>query len=384
MSAPTNAPRLASGGFSVIYSATSQDAHYHLIKRRDTTLGWIALQNPPPAPELATAKTRWQSADSVLLPQLLSVGLARYAAHFVAAQAFYEAVLSGRECADLLAAPPYFERYRHAFDILSSSYDAADGQQIERIDFDAIKNQHVVAEELWMKASWLSYVEEDASLRFRFSFGMDGYEDVGADFTREMHAAALAEHVFPESALIASNARLLDSLRQITGEPHLAFIERIIYFNAPNGGAQFHQDVEGVHLGIVFAQLTGRTAWLSLPKNRLVDEICRFLQNPAANKLMTRAKIKPAWRNALLSAALVPETISAQLDSPEHAGLEKLINNVPEFFAQLVDHGYANILNPGDVLLLPQHNMQHCTWHSVFCLDEHAGEALSFAVRAVP
>ena len=48
-----------------------------------------------------------------------------------------------------------------------------DDQEIETVLFDALDNGEVVAEDLWAKVSWLSFFEEDSSLRVRFSFGMD-------------------------------------------------------------------------------------------------------------------------------------------------------------------------------------------------------------------
>jgi hypothetical protein len=33
-------------------------------------------------------------------------------------------------------------------------------------------------------------------------------------------------------------------------------------------------------------------------------------------------------------------------------------------------------------MLLPQESMKNCAWHSVFCLGEDAGQALSFAIKA--
>jgi len=34
------------------------------------------------------------------------------------------------------------------------------------------------------------------------------------------------------------------------------------------------------------------------------------------------------------------------------------------------------------VILLPQASMDDCAWHSVFCVGDEAGEALSFAIKA--
>ena len=53
----------------------------------------------------------------------------------------------------------------------------------------------------------------------------------------------------------------------------------------------------------------------------------------------------------------------------------------PAFIRSLIDRGHGYIINPGDIILLPQHDADHCSWHAVYCLDDSPGEALSFAVR---
>ena len=68
----------------------------------------------------------------------------------------------------------------------------------------------------------------------------------------------------------------------------LVYVERIVYFNAPEGGAQFHHDVERGHLGVVFAQLSGRTAWLTLSTEQLLDAMQNFLALPDAEKAMAK------------------------------------------------------------------------------------------------
>jgi hypothetical protein len=35
------------------------------------------------------------------------------------------------------------------------------------------------------------------------------------------------------------------------------------------------------------------------------------------------------------------------------------------------------------VLLLPQANLDTCVWHSVLCLGDESGEALSFALKKI-
>ena len=129
-----------------------------------------------------------------------------------------------------------------------------------------------------MKASWLSFYEGDASLRFRFSFGVDFVEDVAADQNRQHYAALLTEAVSPESKIITDNQQLKHTLSQTLGSEEFRFVERIIYFNSASGGAYLHHDRERGHAGVVYAQLTGQTLWLALPQQALIDEINLFVK----------------------------------------------------------------------------------------------------------
>ena len=164
------------------------------------------------------------------------------------------------------------------------------------------------AEDLWLKASWLSFNEDDASLRFRFSFGIDLEEDVAADPYRQQLGGELTDAVFPESAIITNNVELEKKLKKILGSDGVSFVERIIYFNAPNGGAYLHHDLERGHAGVVFAQLTGSTFWLALPKETLIEEIIHFSQTHS-------------W----------PDSLTQEMKSE----MDKLANNRSQLCAQL-------------------------------------------------
>lgn len=352
------------------------------LGRRGYSVGWIAQRTAQSAP--LTARALWQAGDGVFLPQLVAAGLASHADQISAAQTLMQRVLEGESAADLIGEAPYAARLEQQFELLAATCDEGDPQEIETLEFDGLDNGEVAAENLWVKLSWLSFDEEDASLRFRFSFGMVGYEDVAADYLRQQFAAQLTDAIFPESSIISSDAEVERTLCETLAIKALAYVERIIYFNAPNGGAQFHQDVERGHLGVIFAQAYGRTGWFALPKQTLVAEIQRFLARPDIRPLTAAAGIKPSDLKILLTKAANPASLSAYLDDPKNDPLEGVLNRVPEFSRQLVEAGYAYILQPGDVILLPQQDIEHCCWHSVFCLDDFAGEALSFAVRERP
>ncbi|MDD5035055.1 MAG: hypothetical protein PHE55_09875, partial [Methylococcaceae bacterium] len=239
----------------------------------------------------------------------------------------------------------------------------------EKVFFDAWQEDDIVADNLWCKASWLSFDEEDGSLRLRFSFGIEGYEDVAADPERQFWAAKLTDAIFPESAAVTEHPGLNGILAEMLSCQRLAFTERIVYFNAPNGGAQMHHDVERGHDGVVFAQMSGSTFWLALSKPKLMDEIDAFLAESTADWLELRK----------LTADRT--SFAAYLEQSDHELAEALMDRHPEFFRHLIERGYAYVLRPGDVLLMPQYSTDTCVWHSVLCLGDEPGEGLSFALK---
>ena len=86
-------------------------------------------------------------------------------------------------------------------------------------------------------------------------------------------------------------------------------------------------------------------------------------------------------REALAKLCKNRDDLSCYMEEPDHELVEAIMDRCPAFIAQLVEHGYSHTLETGDVLLLPQRNLDNCVWHSVFTLGDTPGEALSFAVR---
>jgi len=339
------------------------------LVRRGFEYGWIKVEGRPPMPSAEAVKSAWARDEAVFLPGLLAGVLPRFKQDIAQAHRLMERTRAGEGLSELLEEPPYAERLQPVFDLSGSSFEEHDDQGIEKVYFDAWQDDDIAADNLWCKASWLSFDEEEGSLRFRFSFGLEGYEDVAADPERELWAARLTDAVFPESEAVTGHAGLNALLAGMLDCPGLAFAERIVYFNAPNGGAQMHHDVERGHDGVVFAQMSGATFWLALAKPRLMDEIDAFLaQAPAAD-----------WA-ALRKLAADRQAFSAYLDDPDHELAEQLIDRSPHFFRHLIGRGYAYVLEPGDVLLMPQLALDTCVWHSVIGLGEEAGEGLSFAL----
>ena len=326
--------------------------------------------------------THWQEGKPVLLKGMCASSLEQYSSDIVRSNDLYAKLLDGEECDQLFTQPPYIDRLEPNFESLGCSVNEGDDQEIETVIFDALDpndHENVLAEDLWMKASWLSFYEEDASLRFRFSFGIDLVEDVAADKNRQFHAAHLTEAIFPESRIITNNSVLKAALQQTLKEDDFHFVERIVYFNSPDGGAYLHHDRERGHAGVVFAQLSGSTFWLALPKQSLIKEISLF----------AKQCIKNQWPQSLsedviteVKRCVADDTLLAkELESFANSALIHLINETQEFVQQLIQHGHSRHLKAGDILLLPQDSELSCCWHSVFCLGEESGQALSFAIR---
>ena len=337
------------------------------LTRRGFDLGEIPEQTTTPTmPSVKTIQTAWENNQAIDLPALIKPQLTDYQAHIAKAHQYMVNILQGDAWEALL------EKHTHSrlapeFSCVAASIEEHDEQGIEKVYFDVEKDDAILAEDLWCKASWLSFHDEDASLRFRFSFGMEGYEDVAADPERQYWAGELCERIFPESSIITQNNTILDILSHILGKKP-DFVERIVYFNAPNGGAQFHHDVERGHAGVVFAQLSGATFWLALDKQTLMDEIILFAHsNPVSHALQSLIQHRQALSDAM--------------EEPDHEAVENLIDQNRHFIQYLIQKGYSHRLEAGDVLLLPQRDLDSCVWHSVFTLGDMPGEALSFAVR---
>ncbi len=351
------------------YPIPSSDECLPLV-RRGFEYGWIEVKKRPPIPDVSEVKKAWHNHSAIFLPAILTDVLPLFQTDIALAHNLVEEIQQGADFSEFLESEHYDRRLQPSFDLAGASFEDNDDQGIEKVIFDAWEGDEMVADNLWCKASWLSFDEEDGSLRFRFSFGFEGYEDVAADPIRQEWAAKLTDAIFPESAAVTSHPDLNALLQTVLDCGCVRFMERIVYFNAPNGGAQMHHDVERGHEGVVFAQLSGSTFWLALAKPKLLDEIDAFLAMAPMDK----------WPQ-LRKLAADRQALSDYLEERDHEWAEDLIDRTPEFFRHLIDRGYAHVLEPGDVLLMPQSSLETCVWHSVICLGDEAGEGLSFALK---
>ncbi len=351
------------------------------IRRRDFYSGMISVQQSVSPIDFTAATEKWRLNQPILLATLLKDKLVDFQSFIVQSKSLYETVVAGEDIDDVLDSEVYERNLLPTFELLCSRFDAGDEQEIVSVDFDTHIDNELI-EDLWMRVSWLSFEESDASLRFRFSFGMEGFEDVSQDLQKQQLAAKLEESVFPESAIVSQSTLLSETLTQIAGIQHFQFLERIVYFNAPNGGAQFHHDAEKGHVGVVYAQLSGKTFWLTLAKQDLIQEIIVFVSHPEQSDVLQSLLGNENSANPdKIANVLQAEFIGQALNDLFHPTLVELLNNNKAFFECLVANGHGYFLEPGDVILLPQASMSHCAWHSVFCVGNEVGEALSFAIK---
>ncbi|MBT4922080.1 MAG: hypothetical protein HON23_03600 [Rickettsiales bacterium] len=342
------------------------------LKRRGFLLGHI-----PEHQDQANDPKLWSQGYPVLLKGQCRDDLQSHSQNIKQTEELVRAVLEEQNLDDVLAKAPYAQRLEPKFQSLGSVYDERDTREVETVIFDATSGDKIIAEDIWLKASWLSLLDDDASLRFRFSFGIDLEEDVALDPYRQQLSAELTDRIFPESGIITSDIDLWQKLKGVLGSDSVNFVERIIYFNAEGGGAYFHHDLERGHAGVVFAQLTGSTFWFALPTWALIEEVIHFSEThpwPDSLTLEMRDEMDELVKNR-------PQ-LSLALHSFVNDSLIHLINETKEFAQFLISRGHSTQLHPGDVLLLPQKDEASCCWHSVFCLGEEMGQALSFAIRA--
>ena len=363
---------------------TAGDDGFALL-RRGVDYGYVQQQQRPVLPDVASVGRHWQADAAVMLPGILN--LQTWQSEIEQSLKLMEATLQTESISQLLEQSPYRERLAACFPLVASSFEEHDEQGIEKVYFDAEVEvqgeRECVAENLWCKGSWLSFLDADASLRFRFSFGMECMEcmeDVAADPARQYWAGRLCDTIFPESAAITDNDTVQHMLTPILGGAP-AFVERIVYFNAPNGGAQMHHDVERGHDGVVYGQISGSTFWLALGKQQLMDELITFIRTAENHTEFERVLSDPTAREQLVLLIADRQALSDYMDGFDHELVEAVIDRSAVFTGQLVEHGYGFILHAGDVLLMPQRDLDTCVWHSVICLGDEPGEALSFAVR---
>jgi hypothetical protein len=324
------------------------------LRRRGAVLGFAVEVDRAPRPA-AQLKATWDAAEPVFLPGVLGSRPTRFAAAIEQSLRMFDRLRRG---GGLL---PELER-RLADDpdlrYAGSTVDRSDPREIERVFVDAGPEDQPLATDLWAMLAWIANDESDRSLRIRFSAGKDRLEDwmQSTDLTAGW-VDQFASRAFPECEAILGCAALRTTLDALLQRPH-RLSERILYNNAPGGGAVFHHDAEPGQLGVCFSQLQGHTAWLSIGKRRLA-------------RLVHRCGGAASVRAAM-----------AALDQNDDEALWRLMNRDAPFTAQLAAHGALFVLQAGDSILLPSHGIDDVAWHSVLALGSKPSLAHSYGLFA--
>ncbi|MEY3162558.1 MAG: hypothetical protein RIT25_2552 [Planctomycetota bacterium] len=347
-----NARHLAPGSDATVRALRARGRAVWPLRRRGADLGY-AVETVRTMPERAQAQRRWRDAEAVFLPGLLAARLGPAARHIRSCLAMFDRLRKGARFLDeldrRLAAT---QNFRYA----GSTVDKTDAREVERVFVDAEQEGQVVAEDLWAKLAWIADDQTDRSLRIRFSHGLEQVEDWLQGGCAIAHwSDRFAAEAFPECEVIAGSQELHALLGQLIPRPY-RLSERILYNNAPDGGAVFHHDAEPGQLGVAFNQLEGRTAWLAISKPRLALALVRH----------GRAKDVPAGM--------------AALEREDDHALWQLLNRDPAFTGRLAAMGCLFVLEAGDTILLPSHGIDHATWHSVLALGEKPSLAHSYGI----
>jgi hypothetical protein len=324
------------------------------LRRRGVDFGHVVRVGAAP-PDTAAAARLWRAGEAVFLPGVLGDGPRRHAAAIARSLAMFERLRRGGRFLDelehALAGDPDL---RYA----GSTVDRADARQIERVFVDAGPGDAPRARDLWAMLAWIADDQHDRSLRIRFSSGKEQLEEwqLQSESTAAW-ADEFAARAFPECRAVTGCAPLQRRLGALLQRP-FRLSERIVYNNAPGGGAVFHHDAEPAQLGVAFSQLDGHTAWFALARPRLAA-------------LLVRAG----------HCADLPRALAA-LDRGGDARIWHVLNRDVAFARRLSAHGAMFLLRPGDGILLPSHGTELCCWHSVFALGSRPSLAHSYGVFA--
>ncbi|MBX3461751.1 MAG: hypothetical protein KF830_01155 [Planctomycetes bacterium] len=346
------ARHLAAGAHPVARALRRRGREVWPLRRRGADLGYAVPVHRRP-PDLRQALARWQRSEAVFLPGMLGDGPARHGEAIAASLRMFDRLRRGGSFLDELD-----RRLRDDADLryAGSTADRNDRREIERVFVDAMPGGERVASDLWAKLTWIADDASDRSLRIRFSAGLEQLEEwmQATDLTAGW-VDQFAARAFPEGAAILGCEPLRRLLQALLDRPH-RLSERIVYNNAPDGGAVFHHDAEPGQLGVVFSQLEGRTGWLAIGKRRLAA-------------LLAPDGSARARRQAM-----------AALDRGDDQALWRRLNRDAAFAGLLAAHGALFVLQAGDVILLPSQGIDDVAWHSVTALGRRPSLAHSYGL----
>ena len=308
---------------------------------------------------LAQAQTRFDSDLPIVLRGATARTRERHSDAITDSLALFDRARAGESFEGMLHERLDPRRWAAA----GATIDAADTRELEKVFVHARRGRRVAARDLYAKLSWIAHDERDSSLRIRFSFGSEALLDWQKETRRAPWSDRLAAEAFPECAAITGSKPLVAFVERMLGcKPR--FSERIIYNNAPGGGAHFHHDDEEHQLGVLYNQLEGATGWFALPKRQLAEFVAEFSRGPLARSAGTSRKALRA------------------LDDTSDEALSRLLNSTPQFTRALAAVGTFYVLHAGDSILLPTHGPDDTCWHAVYALGSRPSLAHSYGLFA--
>ncbi|MCC6407783.1 MAG: hypothetical protein IT453_11495 [Planctomycetes bacterium] len=349
----------------------------HVLERRGARLGLVREVCDVACGD-EELERRWRTDRPLILRGLLAPKLAKHRAAALRSVAFFDRVRAGATLQDEV-----WKRLAGSreFEPAGASVDLGDTREIEKVFAhrravpgatgasgtsakrgQPAKKSRRIALDLYGKLCWISVDERDVSLRVRFSFGSETLMEWFDDPTRAVHADAFAKAVFPECAVLDENRELLELVTRLTGR-EIRLSERIVYNNAPGGGAIFHHDAEPWQLGVVYGQLVGETAWFALPKRELAELVPAFAKTPRAKKSFG-----------------TPARALRALDREDADDLARVLNETPALARVLVERGHFFRLTAGDAILMPSHGLDDVCWHAVIALGKTPSLAHSYGI----
>lgn len=331
------------------------------LHRRGVLHGHVVRQTAADDAEADSLAAAWQAAEPIVLPGILAGALPPLAPFIAQSRTLFDHLRDGGRFLDAVL---MLLEDNQDFRPEGSTFDRLDSREIEKVFVSPrVDGKRAPAsDDVWAKLAWIAHDETDLSLRIRFSCSTERLHDWHGDVVGQVWSDRFADAVFPECAAITGNPELLEVVRELLGAPP-RFSERIVYSNAPGGGAVFHHDTEPTQRGVVYGQLHGATAWLALPAGELAQQVVAHAVANARDDL-------PRTSDAALH----------RLGRDDDKVLFRLLNADPAFSARLADAGWLCVLEAGDALLLPSHDRERVAWHSVFALGNTPSLAHSYGV----
>lgn len=303
----------------------------------------------------------WRRAEPILLPGILSPALPHVADWIEHSRGVFAHLRDGGRFLDVVEAMLQDEP---SLRLEGSTVDSLEPREIEKVFVSGLADGKRTRDgrDVWAKLAWVAHDDADLSLRVRCSCGTEQLEDWHQSVGGQVWSDRLATALFPEGAAITEHGELQDVVASLLGG-NARYSERIIYSNAPGGGAVFHHDADPTQRGVLYAQMFGATAWLALPKSALLEQIVTF----------ATAQGDPELPKTAAEAA-------TRLEQADDTPLYRLLNETPEFSRQLADAGWLSVLRAGDALLLPSHSIDQVAWHSVFALGDEPSLSHSYGL----